>query len=77
MTKIREMCIHRFIVRLVGEIASRCVNRMAAACEKPHCVAIAAHDQPIAVVLDLMHPSGRGWRLGGQRRNAGARSADN
>jgi hypothetical protein len=31
---------------------------MAAACEQPHGLAVPAHDQPIAVVLDLVHPVG-------------------
>jgi hypothetical protein len=37
--------------------------------------AVLAHDQPMAVVLDLMHPVGPGWRLGGQGRNAGVDEA--
>jgi hypothetical protein len=43
---------------------------VAAAGEQPHGLAVPAHDQPVAVVLDLVHPVGTGGRLGGQRRNA-------
>jgi hypothetical protein len=41
----------------------------AAAGEQPHGVAGAADDQPISVVLDLVHPARPGWRLGGTRGN--------
>jgi hypothetical protein len=39
-----------------GRIALRPV--IAAAGEQPHSLALAAYDQPIAVVFDLMHPVG-------------------
>jgi hypothetical protein len=39
--------------------------------EQAHRGAVPAHDQPVAVVLDLMNPVGAGRRLGGQGRNAG------
>jgi hypothetical protein len=38
---------------------------------KAHAGAIPAHDQPIAVVLDLVHPIRPGRRLGGNGRDAG------
>jgi len=34
-------------------------------------LAIPAHDQPITLVIDLVHPIGAGWRLGGTGRDAG------
>jgi hypothetical protein len=37
----------------------------------PHDVALAADLQPIAVVLDLVHPIGPGGRFGGAGRDAG------
>ena len=39
--------------------------------EQPHRLAVAADDQSIAVVLDLMHPAGGGGRLGGKGGDAG------
>jgi hypothetical protein len=48
----------------------RSVRFMAVASEKTHQRARPAHDEAIAVVLDLVHPAGpRGW-LGGQGRDA-------
>jgi hypothetical protein len=44
---------------------------VAAAGEQAHGSAVATHDQPIAVVLDLVHPVGPGRRLGGKGRDAG------
>jgi hypothetical protein len=44
---------------------------VAAAGEQAHGRAVAAHDQPIAVVLDLVHPTRSGGRLGGKGRDAG------
>jgi DNA methylase len=44
---------------------------MAAAGEQANGLAVPTHDQPIAVVLDLVHPVGPGRRLGGQRGDAG------
>jgi hypothetical protein len=41
--------------------------------EQAHGLAIPAHDQPIAVVLDLVHPVGPGRRLVGKGRNAVSR----
>jgi hypothetical protein len=38
--------------------------------EKTHRGAVPAHNQPIAVVLDLMHPVETGRRLVGKRRDA-------
>jgi hypothetical protein len=39
--------------------------------EQGHQLALAADDQPIAVMLDLVHPFGPGRRLVGKRRDAG------
>jgi hypothetical protein len=44
---------------------------VAAAREQTHGSAVATHDQPIAVVLDLVHPVGPGRRLGGKGWDAG------
>ena len=44
---------------------------VAAAGEQAHWLALAADDQPVAVVLDLVHPIGPGRRLGGASRDAG------
>src|SRR5450631_3237386 len=44
---------------------------MAVAGKQPDALAIALHDQAIAVVLDLMNPVRAGRYLGGARRNAG------
>jgi hypothetical protein len=43
---------------------------MAAAGEQAHCGAVSAHHQPVAVVLDLVHPVRSGRRGHGARRNA-------
>jgi hypothetical protein len=48
---------------------------MAAAGKEAHGWAVPAHDQSIAVVLDLVHPVGTRRRLGGQGRNAGVDEA--
>ena len=45
----------------------------ASAGEQAHRGAVAAHDQPIAVVLDLMHPAWSSRRLGSTGRNAGVK----
>jgi hypothetical protein len=42
----------------------------AAAGEQLHRLAVAADDQAVAVVLDLVHPAGAGRRLGGKGGNA-------
>jgi hypothetical protein len=44
---------------------------IAATGEQMHGGAVPAHDQPIAVVLDLVHPVGSGGRLDGKRGDAG------
>jgi hypothetical protein len=41
-----------------------------AAREQTHGRAVAADDEPVAVVLDLMIPIGSGWRRGRERRQA-------
>jgi hypothetical protein len=43
----------------------------AAAGEQVHGRTVPAHDQPISVVLNLVHPAGPGRRLGGNGRDAG------
>src|SRR5262249_44844846 len=43
---------------------------VAASGEQPHRVTGAAHDQPVAVVLDLVDPLRSGRRLGGASRDA-------
>jgi hypothetical protein len=48
---------------------------IAAAGEEPHRLAVPAHDQPVTVVLDLVHPIGAGWRLGSTGRDAGVDEA--
>jgi hypothetical protein len=48
---------------------------MAAAREKAHRLAIAANDQPVSVMLDLVHPVRAGRRLGSTGRNAGVDEA--
>jgi hypothetical protein len=47
---------------------------VAAAREQVHGRAVPAHDQPIAVVLDLVHPAGPGGRLVSKGRDAGAKN---
>jgi hypothetical protein len=44
---------------------------VAAPREQPHRIAVAPHLQPVAVVLDLVHPVGPSGRLRGARGNAG------
>ena len=48
---------------------------MAAAGEQPHDATIAPHDQPVTVVLDLMHPARSNRRLGVEGGNAGFHDA--
>jgi hypothetical protein len=43
----------------------------AAAGEQAHYVAVAADDEAVTVVLDLMHPTRSSWRLRGAGRDAG------
>jgi hypothetical protein len=52
---------HRRTVRVLTFIQSG---------EQPHGLAVPAHDQPIAVVFDLVHPVGPGRRLGCNGGNA-------
>jgi hypothetical protein len=44
---------------------------MAAASEQPQDVAVAAHDQSTAIMLDLVHPAQSSPRLGGATWGAG------
>ena len=44
---------------------------MPVAGEKPHARRVAAHQHPVAVVLDLVQPAGTGGRLGGWAGQAG------
>jgi hypothetical protein len=48
---------------------------IAAAGEQADRGAVAAHDQPVPVMLDLVHPIGAGRRLGGTGRDAGVYEA--
>jgi hypothetical protein len=43
---------------------------MAAAREEAHAFAVAAHEQPVSVMLDFMDPLRAGRRLVGENRNA-------
>ena len=43
--------------------------------KQPHGVSVPAHDQPVTVVLDLVHPIRAGRRLGGEGGNAGFHDA--
>ena len=48
---------------------------VSAASEQPHGIALAADLQPVAVMLDFVHPVGADWRLGGARRMQGGTKA--
>ena len=57
--------------KTVAPFSSVCSLKTIPADERTSSRAVPAHDQPIAVVLDLVHPVGPGKRLGGKGGDAG------
>jgi hypothetical protein len=69
----RNMTASLFCV--ISEIAAatcdKPVRAEAMSLEQPDRLAVPAHDQPVAVTLDLGHPAGLGRRLDSEGGNAG------